>query len=300
MPPSSASTTPWCESACNATRRPQPLERRRLHRTTERARRPEPDIIEQHDQHIRRPGRRPQRHDRGEGRVRILGVVGERAAIATILDRKHRSRKLSVAHHTSSAHAPRQRTQQPKRSARSTPPLRLRTWSRVHRRPSRSTTPLRHECRRRGALPRTPGSNPPLSGIAAARACNDRPTTIDRRGSRPPPNGWNAIDLAVPDIGEVQGAERTYREQQNPEPDERAEVRELQQPNSRDGSTTAHTDGSALGDETRPELNGGTERTVVCQASAAATRQNAQGARRRIVANRCHPRCLACTEGPPR
>ena len=40
-------------------------------------------------------------------------------------------------------------------------------------------------------------------------------------------------------------------------------------------------DGSALGADPRPGLNGGTERTVACQPSPAVTRQNAQGARRR-------------------
>jgi hypothetical protein len=48
------------------------------------------------------------------------------------------------------------------------------------------------------------------------------------------------------------------------------------------------------------ELNGGTERTVACQAWAAVARQNAQGARPRKVADRWRVGYLACTERPPR
>ena len=42
---------------------------------------------------------------------------------------------------------------------------------------------------------------------------------------------------------------------------------------------------TALVADTLRELNGGSERTVACQVSTAVTRQNAQGARRRIVAD---------------
>ena len=53
----------------------QPLRRRRVDRPAEYARGPEPDVIKQHHQHVRRPCRRPQRRDRRERRLRVLGVV---------------------------------------------------------------------------------------------------------------------------------------------------------------------------------------------------------------------------------
>ena len=55
----------------------QPLSRRRRARPAEGARRGEADVVEQDDKHVRRAGRRPQRLDRRERRVRVLGVVRE-------------------------------------------------------------------------------------------------------------------------------------------------------------------------------------------------------------------------------
>ena len=57
----------------------EPLRVRRRARPAERARRAEPDVVEQDDQHVRRPRRRPQLLDRRERRVRVLGVEGSRA-----------------------------------------------------------------------------------------------------------------------------------------------------------------------------------------------------------------------------
>ena len=64
--PTSVSRSPscgtWCTSipARRVARRPCPT------RPAERRRRPEPDVVDQHHQHVRRPRRRPQRHDRWE------------------------------------------------------------------------------------------------------------------------------------------------------------------------------------------------------------------------------------------
>ena len=45
---------------------------------------------------------------------------------------------------------------------------------------------------------------------------------------------------------------------------------------------------------------GGTERTVACQPAPGIARQNAQGARRQMVVDRCRPGNPACTQRPPR
>ena len=59
--------------------RGQSLRHRGRARTPERARRAEADVVEQHDQHVRRTLRRTQRLDRREGSVGILRVVGDQA-----------------------------------------------------------------------------------------------------------------------------------------------------------------------------------------------------------------------------
>ena len=64
---------------------------RRVDRAAERARRGEADVVEQHDQHVGRPLRRPQRLDRRKLRVRILRVVGGHAHVLRIGNRKNRS-----------------------------------------------------------------------------------------------------------------------------------------------------------------------------------------------------------------
>ena len=57
----------------------EPLGGRRVARATEGARSAEADIVDQHDQHVRRAFRRAQRLDRRKLRVRILRVVGDEA-----------------------------------------------------------------------------------------------------------------------------------------------------------------------------------------------------------------------------
>jgi hypothetical protein len=64
------------------------LRGRRVARATERARRPEPDIVEQDDQHVRCTGRRAHRSDRRDPRVRILRVVQDVPRIPAIGDRQ--------------------------------------------------------------------------------------------------------------------------------------------------------------------------------------------------------------------
>ena len=71
-----------------ATRR-QALRVRGCARPPERARRTEPDIVEQDHQHVRRPLRRPQRLDRRERRIRILGVIRHQPGWRDIRDRQH-------------------------------------------------------------------------------------------------------------------------------------------------------------------------------------------------------------------
>jgi hypothetical protein len=67
------------------------------------------------------------------------------------------------------------------------------------------------------------------------------------------------------------------------------------------GPRRRRTDGpSALGADTDGELHGGSERSVAAKPRWLLRDNNAQGARRRIVAVRCRPGYLACTERPPR
>ena len=64
------------EAVVPQTARREPIGDRRATRTPERARRPEPDIVEQHDQNIRRTLGRQQRLDRRERGIRVLRVIG--------------------------------------------------------------------------------------------------------------------------------------------------------------------------------------------------------------------------------
>ena len=69
--------------------RREPLRVRRRARPAERARRAEPDVVDQDDQHVRRARRRPQLLDRRERRVRILGVVRHQPGARQVRDRQH-------------------------------------------------------------------------------------------------------------------------------------------------------------------------------------------------------------------
>ena len=70
--------------------RRQPLDRRCRTRAPERRRRPETDVVDQHDQHVRRSLRRSQRANRRERRICTLRVVHDEPGIAAIRDRQHR------------------------------------------------------------------------------------------------------------------------------------------------------------------------------------------------------------------
>ena len=72
---------------------------RRVDRAAEGARRGEADVVEEHDQHVGRALGRPQRLDRRELRVRILGVVRGHADVLRIRDRKNRSLNLVAGTH---------------------------------------------------------------------------------------------------------------------------------------------------------------------------------------------------------
>ena len=54
----------------------------------------EADIVDQHDQHVGRTGRRPQRLDRREGCVGILRVVGDQAGVGPVGNRQDVSLRL--------------------------------------------------------------------------------------------------------------------------------------------------------------------------------------------------------------
>ena len=82
--------------------RREPLEIRRLARPAEGARRPEAGVVEQHDQHVRRAFRRPQRLDRREARVRALGVVGRDADKVRVGNRQDAALWLGLRHSGSS------------------------------------------------------------------------------------------------------------------------------------------------------------------------------------------------------
>ena len=79
--------------------RREPLRARRRARPTERTRRPEPHIVEQHDEHVRRPLRRPQLLDRRERRVRILRVIGHQPRPRQIRNRQHLASSVAVLGH---------------------------------------------------------------------------------------------------------------------------------------------------------------------------------------------------------
>ena len=69
----------------------QPLRHRRRARSPERARRPEPHIVEQDHQYVRGTLRRAQLADRGKLGLRVLGVVGRQARGRDVGDRQDRS-----------------------------------------------------------------------------------------------------------------------------------------------------------------------------------------------------------------
>jgi len=62
----------------------QPFEVRCLAGAAEGARRAEAGVVDQHDQHVRRPFRRPERLDRRKTRVGALGVVGRDADVVPV------------------------------------------------------------------------------------------------------------------------------------------------------------------------------------------------------------------------
>src|SRR3712207_9049001 len=64
---------------------------RSLARPPERARRPEPHIVEQDHQNVRGTLRRAQLADRGKLGLRVLGVVGRQARGRDVGDRQDRS-----------------------------------------------------------------------------------------------------------------------------------------------------------------------------------------------------------------
>ena len=66
----------------------QPLSRRRRARPAERARGGEADVVEQDDEHVGRARRWPQRLDRRERRVRVLGVEGQLSLERPVRDRQ--------------------------------------------------------------------------------------------------------------------------------------------------------------------------------------------------------------------
>ena len=100
----------------------QPLGGRRTARTPERARRAEPGVVDQHDEHVGRARRWPHGRDRGERRVRILGVIGDQARVRPVRDRQIRSRQIA-AHliHPPTANSPEARSRP---SAETATPLR--------------------------------------------------------------------------------------------------------------------------------------------------------------------------------
>ena len=68
----------------------------RVARSAEGARSAEANVVEEHDQHVRRPFRRAQRHDRRVFRLGILGVVGCQADMLRIGDWQNVARKFVV------------------------------------------------------------------------------------------------------------------------------------------------------------------------------------------------------------
>src|SRR6478672_13763894 len=66
----------------------QPLGGRRRAWAAERARGGEADVVEQDDEHVGGARRRPQRLDRRERRVRVLGIEGQLAFVRLVRDRQ--------------------------------------------------------------------------------------------------------------------------------------------------------------------------------------------------------------------
>ena len=76
------------------------LGRRAADRAAERARGGEADVVDEHDQHVRRAARWPQRLDRRERRRRVLRVVGHQPGVRLVGDRQHVPTQLiAVARH---------------------------------------------------------------------------------------------------------------------------------------------------------------------------------------------------------
>ncbi len=71
--------------------RREPFSVRRVAGSPECRRGAEPDVVEQHDQHVRRAVWRQQRFDRRVRRVGVLRVVGRQSRRRTIRDRQHRA-----------------------------------------------------------------------------------------------------------------------------------------------------------------------------------------------------------------
>jgi hypothetical protein len=76
-------------AASDDTARRQAFSGRRVDGSAECAGGAEANIVKKHDQHIRRPCRRPQRFDRREARLRILRVEGCHTDILPARDRQH-------------------------------------------------------------------------------------------------------------------------------------------------------------------------------------------------------------------
>ena len=76
----------------------QLLRRRGAARSAKGTGRPEPGIVDQHDQDIRRAFRRPQRFDRRKLRVRVLGVVGRQSDESWIGNRQLRPVEMIFSH----------------------------------------------------------------------------------------------------------------------------------------------------------------------------------------------------------
>ena len=78
--------------------RGEPLEGRRVARATKGAGGTEANIIDQHDQHVRRTRRRPQWPDRRELGLWVLGVVADQARILTVRDRQDLTLNVVFSH----------------------------------------------------------------------------------------------------------------------------------------------------------------------------------------------------------
>ena len=79
--------------------RGQPLSGRGVDRPAERRGGAEPDVVQQHHQHVGRPGGRPQWLDRREPGRRVLGVVGDRPGRGPVRDRQRLAANRIVLTH---------------------------------------------------------------------------------------------------------------------------------------------------------------------------------------------------------